>query len=76
MDVSLIIKSRSVFPADTQAGTFVYVFLVVTRENAKKKYSDCEVIFVPFYSDTDWLGKVGLFFYLLPRCFHTDCFTN
>ena len=56
MDVSLIIKSRSVFPADTQAGTFVYVFLVVTRENAKMKYSDCEVIFVPFYSDTDWLG--------------------
>ena len=62
MDVSLIMKSRNVFPANT--GTFVYVFLVVTRENTKMKYSDCEVIshYVPFYSDTDWLGKVGLFF--------------
>ena len=65
MDVSLIIKSRNVFPANT--GTFVYVFLVVTRENAKMKYSDCEVIFVPFYSDTDWLGKVDLFFFICYR---------
>ena len=62
MDVSLIIKSRNVFSANT--GTFVCVFLVVTRENAKMKYSDCEVIshYVSIYSDTDCLGKVGLFF--------------
>ena len=70
MDVSLIIKSRNVFPANT--GTFVYVFLVVSRENAKMKYSDCDVIFVSFYSDTD----LGLIFYLLSRCCHTDCFTH
>ena len=74
MDVSLIIKSRSVFLADTQAGTFVYVFLVVTRENAKMKYSDCEVIFVPFYSDTDWLGKVDLYFLFVTALFSNRLF--
>lgn len=63
MDVTLIMKSRNVFPANT--GTFVYVFLVVTRENAKMESNECEVIshFVrPFYSDIDWIDKVGLFF--------------
>ena len=72
MDVSLIIKSRNVFPAPT--GTFVYVFLVVTRENAKMKYSDWEVIFVPFYSDTDWLGKVDLFFLFVTALFSNRLF--
>ena len=75
MDVTLIMKSRNVFSANT--GTFVYVFLVVTRENAKIESNECEVIshFVrPFYSDIDWMGKV-VFFLFTPalysyRLFH------
>ena len=35
------------------------------------KYSDCEIIshYVSIYSDTDWLGKVGLFFICYPVVF-------